>query len=101
MIHGVGTSSLKLTGGAWVFFTWYFLTQKHILTAIVELYSHSTSVVDGTQAGTVSPLVASTYAFMNGILPLEEAAALLIGYVTLKLLCGGIRIIKSWIPTIS
>lgn len=49
----------------------------------------------------VGPLDFSPLSFLNYIFPIDDVLTCLTAYAALRVLCAAIRIIKSFIPTIS
>jgi len=72
-------------------FTWL---NDHIISMMVAVDSLTVSSFTGTL--NISPL-----GFLNTFIPIAEAISYFTAYLALLALCGTIRIIKSFVPTVA
>jgi len=85
----------------WVLMSWYFLTQMHIYEKMAEFITYAYGIMIAQAKPTAPTYAKNAFSLMNYFLPLEEITVLCLGYINLKFACAAIRIIKSFIPTIS
>lgn len=66
-----------------------------------ELWADIFSRVDAMAAASFSSVDFAPLALVNYIFPLDTVLSFIVAYSSLRLVCATIRIIKSFIPTIS
>lgn len=68
---------------------------------INSLWSDLFGRLDGIVAGSFGNADFSPLGFVNYVFPLDSICTFLVSYAVLRVSCAGIRMIKSFIPTIS